>query len=687
MTTMEYAGALGVADNPLFATNLIDTTFESGDIEQYKRELVTNSLEAGATKIYLTAHRLEPYGPEGGVKAAFVDNGKGMTGDKIASYLAALGSGEKDISRSGNFNMGARVSTLPPNHQGVIIASWVAGDEEGSMVHLAYDDESATYRPVAQNAEDEPEAAVGIPLSSMKHPIIAETGHGTVVFLLGSAIGDHTVGRITRDKSEGFIYPETRETVHDLHYLNSKYFRLPVDVELKAMWSNKYVSTEWMQKISPGDWFPYNERTLGESWTHKPAHGLSYILDRNCRNAYGQNVKNKWDKGYSGIIRVCDSKGYEASVHWALFPESNFTRKTAKGGGDSSKRDYNIPLGLFGELYHDELYNLISDDDGGRLRSIMEYYGISRTDIRDRIVIVVEPDTSSTASLEAMPNAARSKLERGNTDLPHAQWGSHFATQMPSPIADRLKFLDATDESTTENVKRLRDRLNRFFSHRQSSRQGENAPIVQKKDDNGIDGGPDGDDVVRTPEKPDTDHPNKEPPGGVLPSRKTKSRDHPHVGGGVKNTDDGPTRQVNGRSREVKICWDHDSREFGEDMSGFLAHWDRSNREVKINGGHPYLKELIHSEVFDRSEGKQSDAKVLAQRAVETYVAAHIIAVETARTSTLCRDGNGIRNVDFTKRALSDESLTAALLNEPSVRMMITNAYKGRSGFSRKEVK
>ena len=118
----EYAKPLVIASNAKFAANIIDSTFESGAADQYKRELVTNAIEAGATEVRVTAYRFAEFGSEGGVKAAFVDNGEGMSGLKIPQYLTELGSGKKEISPNGNFSMGARVSTLPFNHYGVAIA-------------------------------------------------------------------------------------------------------------------------------------------------------------------------------------------------------------------------------------------------------------------------------------------------------------------------------------------------------------------------------------------------------------------------------------------------------------------------------------------------------------------------------------------------------------------------------------
>ena len=61
------------------AANMVNQLFNAGDPDQYKRELVQNAIDAGATDIEAGAIRLGEFGEEGGVKAAFVDNGRGMS--------------------------------------------------------------------------------------------------------------------------------------------------------------------------------------------------------------------------------------------------------------------------------------------------------------------------------------------------------------------------------------------------------------------------------------------------------------------------------------------------------------------------------------------------------------------------------------------------------------------------------
>lgn len=93
--------------NPLAAANMVNQLFNAGDPDQYKRELVQNAIDAGATDIEAGAIRLAEFGEEGGVKAAFIDNGQGMSAIKLADYIGELFNGASEVDAQGNYNMGA----------------------------------------------------------------------------------------------------------------------------------------------------------------------------------------------------------------------------------------------------------------------------------------------------------------------------------------------------------------------------------------------------------------------------------------------------------------------------------------------------------------------------------------------------------------------------------------------------
>jgi hypothetical protein len=138
--------------NPRAAANMVNQLFNAGDSDQYKRELVQNAIDAGASDIEAGAIRLADLGDAGGVKAAFIDNGRGMSPTKLADYIGELFNGASEVDAQGNYNMGGRVATLPFNSLGVIWASWVMGDPEGAFIHIAWNEEKNIYETVSQTA-------------------------------------------------------------------------------------------------------------------------------------------------------------------------------------------------------------------------------------------------------------------------------------------------------------------------------------------------------------------------------------------------------------------------------------------------------------------------------------------------------------------------------------------------------
>ncbi|MGY2061604.1 hypothetical protein ACW9HQ_42595, partial [Nocardia gipuzkoensis] len=135
---------------------LIERSYREGDDTQFLRELVQNGLEAGATKIQLGIH-WPSAAPDWKVEGApedytftiypkryrlvYYDNGHGM-GESMLTYMTRLldldSKGQASGDLHGNFAMGVRVSTLPWNKAGVIVASWTHECPVGQLIWLRY---------------------------------------------------------------------------------------------------------------------------------------------------------------------------------------------------------------------------------------------------------------------------------------------------------------------------------------------------------------------------------------------------------------------------------------------------------------------------------------------------------------------------------------------------------------------
>jgi hypothetical protein len=695
---MSYVSArdLGMANNPRAAANIIDGLFDEGDSDQYKRELVVNAIQAGATTINVTAFRLSEYGKHGGIKAAFVDNGKGMSGTKIVDYMGELFNGESDVGPGGNFQMGGRVATLPFNSEGVLIASWVEGDESGSMVQIQRDPETGVYQLVAFGEPDDQDW-VTYPDEEMKHPIIKRAGHGTVVILLGSQPKDHTVGEIGRVPYDGFSFPTVRLPENDWHYYNAKFWTLPEGVTLRMMWAQGNLK-EWMNRMPPGTWYGQIEKREGEHFGHRTYDGIRGRIEKFAVPTPGANPKHQ---GAHGSQIVVSPSGHRATVHWALFPEAKHTRGDTgeqKGtGGASDQRDYGIPLGLFGELFQDEVYNLAwskSEFDNrrqrGYLRTQMEYYGIDRKEIRDRMVLMVEPELGSSAALETRPGPARNRLVPA---LPHREWGDAFVAEMPEAIKQRLRELNTQTGDDAEDKKRLMDRLSKYFSRRQKAKEEVETrhvePDPEQKD--GVGGRETDTDALEDPtsekeseieDRADLpeDLPGTDGIGCGPRARKPKIR----LGGGVKNVLTDGARERKPLGQDIEVEWNENGDQFHDDeLAGLLVHWiGGAKRKLFINGAHPHLRKIIEEEVAQRSATKAEEIRQLAKHAIKMHMVAQVVCIEMMRLSSEVTDV--IRSSAFRDRALSDEALSAVLMNEPSTRTVVTNMFRGRTGFGQR---
>ena len=161
-----------------------------------------------------TRHDLEP---KEGFKLAIIDTGIGMTGPEMVDYINQLSSSMHEQSKYGNFGMGAKIAAAPKNPLGLIYLSWKSG--QGSMIHLWKDPETGTY-----GLQRQKNGEFWTPiLDEIKPEPIRD--HGTMVIMLGTKLGESTIEAPT-----GASIPSR----WILRYLNTRYFRFPANVVVKA---------------------------------------------------------------------------------------------------------------------------------------------------------------------------------------------------------------------------------------------------------------------------------------------------------------------------------------------------------------------------------------------------------------------------------------------------------------------
>lgn len=188
---------------------------------QLVRELTQNALDAlpkfGGQVIWDVDWSY--YQHTGVRKLACIDTSQGMTGPQRVRFINELSSSIHQQSASGNFGVGAKIAAAPRNPHGLVYKSW--RDGVGHMIHLWFDPVRQVYglkRWPGNGGE------FWTPVSDKARPKEIER-HGTVVTLLG-----HSDEEDTMDAPAGT--PSRSRWI--LRYLNTRYFRIPANVQIKA---------------------------------------------------------------------------------------------------------------------------------------------------------------------------------------------------------------------------------------------------------------------------------------------------------------------------------------------------------------------------------------------------------------------------------------------------------------------
>jgi hypothetical protein len=200
---------------------LVDRLYQDCSPLQFLRELTKNAIEgvarsgsAGEIRWDIDWNRFDLTG--GTVsKLCVIDTGCGMTGPEMLDYINKLSSSIHQQSKTGNFGVGAKISTAPANPQGIVYLSWVGG--KGSMIHLHREDGIYGLQRFPNG-----EFWTAISNDIRPEPI---KDHGTMVVLLGDDESQDTLRAPPRAKMP-------RKWV--LRYLNERFFRFPEKIEVKA---------------------------------------------------------------------------------------------------------------------------------------------------------------------------------------------------------------------------------------------------------------------------------------------------------------------------------------------------------------------------------------------------------------------------------------------------------------------
>lgn len=203
---------------------------------QYLRELTQNSIEAiqrrGGKGDIIWDVDWTTYDLEGGVyKLSITDNGDGMTGEEMVKFINQLSSSMSTQSMSGNYGVGAKITTATKNPFGVLYLSWKNG--EGSMIQM-YKDEITGQYGLQQWKHADGSYKHYLPIEDDVKPELIDT-HGTKVVLLG-----------VNEESNTMLAPAGAPSPSRWisKYLNTRYFELSPDITLKAREGWEYPRTD-----------------------------------------------------------------------------------------------------------------------------------------------------------------------------------------------------------------------------------------------------------------------------------------------------------------------------------------------------------------------------------------------------------------------------------------------------------
>lgn len=379
-------------------TFMIDRLHKDCSPLQYVRELTQNSVEA-VTAVPNPKGEIiwdvdwNRYTLTGIHKLAVIDTGVGMTGAEMVKYINSLSASVHAQSVEGNFGVGAKISAVPKNHAGLIYLSWKDG--HGYMIHVWRDPLTNIY---GLRRFERPDGSfeywTGVE-DAIKPPAIDK--HGTMVVLLGNGENESTI-----QAAAGTPMPSR----WILRYLNSRYFRFPKGITVKAR-------EGW--ELPRGDSHNFLRTVTGmEMW-----------LAKNCVD--------------SGTLALTSAK-----AHWWIL---------------NSKLDldagHHTSGGHVAALHRDELYDVQAGRGGvSRLQAFGVIFG------HQRVAIYIEPKNGSENRVIA--NTARTTLLLNDEPLPWVEWAAEFRASMPDPIKVLVEEVSASS-GEHDHQQSIRERLKQIL--------------------------------------------------------------------------------------------------------------------------------------------------------------------------------------------------------------------------------
>ena len=362
---------------------------------QYVRELTKNAIEAVQER--LKTDKSEPgsvvwdvdwafLGLTGTYKLQVSDNGTGMSGHQMETYINSLSSSGRIQSMTENFGMGAKITAGVTNPIGLIYKSWVSGHGEYCTLwkdpaRLAYGLKQITL-PNGDFVHHASISEVAKPKNIDKF--------GTAVVLLGKSENEHT------------MKPDGMPLKWLIKYLNTKFYKIPEEVTIKVRDFSRSDPTNWPTSPDTG-------MTGGGGSQERVIKGMHAHL-------FGKAIS-------SGSKVLSD-----ATIHWYILPAEKIEQS------DIWECSAHI-----GAVFQDELYEMRTGRNSfGRIREFGLVFG------SDRVVLYAEPNSQK---LDVAANISRSGLLVLGEELPWAKWASEFRADLPQELRDLMDQIVSNAET------------------------------------------------------------------------------------------------------------------------------------------------------------------------------------------------------------------------------------------------
>lgn len=414
---------------------------------QWLRELKENADEAGAKNIHFG---IEWQGVEnlGVYRRLVADDGDGMDERELDQFMRTYGGGGKPIgAEHENFGIGAKVTLLPWNREGLVVISYKAG--VASMIRLAYDAEAQEYGAYVWIIDDEYGDTEQSVVISPEEFGIAEWGivdfgaiwkqvpcwagrseppeHGTIVLLVGNTPLEDTILGDPERPEESVVHFPAR-------YLNTRIWDVPEEMTITVDVPVSPDKTNWPRRQ------PESIDLIGQSGiTRRPVNGAHHYI----HNVGGKVVASSEMEGEEAV-----ELGHNVEAEWYL--REVHGRPNAYGPRD----------GLVAVLYDGELYDISAEQ--WRFRQ----FGIPWKEVqRDTYIIVVPPPIHGNDEQQGVyPLGGRDTLAiYGGKPLPFGEWGMTFAQDLPAPIRERL---DAVRPSSDDIDRAWKDKFAERYLNR-----------------------------------------------------------------------------------------------------------------------------------------------------------------------------------------------------------------------------